>query len=95
MFPKDENGKFYYSDVDYLETWQGMEEAVSRGLVRSIGLSNFNSQQIERVLASCTIRPAALQVNLQHLHDKQNNLHLTNLIYFRLFAIISVMIGKV
>ena len=62
MFPKDPNGKFYYSDVDYLETWKGMEEAIKLGLIKSAGLSNFNSEQIQRVLDNCTIKPANLQV---------------------------------
>ena len=62
LFTKDENGKFYYSDVDYLETWKGMEALVNKGLTKAIGLSNFNSKQIQRVLDSCNIKPVMLQV---------------------------------
>lgn len=51
-----------YSDVDYLETWEGMEECVELGLTRSIGLSNFNSIQIDRVLSNCRIKPVNNQV---------------------------------
>ncbi|CAG0890262.1 unnamed protein product [Darwinula stevensoni] len=61
-FPKDENGKFLYSDFDYLETWEGMEECVDLGLAKSIGLSNFNSQQVDRVLAKARIKPVVNQV---------------------------------
>ncbi|BHF61988.1 hypothetical protein SprV_0100496900 [Sparganum proliferum] len=39
-----------------------MEQLVKMGLVRSIGLSNFNEEQIRRVLGCCTIPPAVLQV---------------------------------
>ena len=37
------------SDVHYTETWGAMEELVNDGLVRHIGLSNFNSIQIDEV----------------------------------------------
>ncbi|XP_023242820.1 aldose reductase-like isoform X1 [Centruroides sculpturatus] len=62
LFPKDETGKFLYSDVDYLETWKAMEECHKKGLVRSIGLSNFNSVQIKRICSNATIKPVMLQV---------------------------------
>lgn len=56
------NNEPQFSDVDYLETWKGMEECVDLGLVRSIGLSNFNTEQIDRLLANCRIRPMNNQV---------------------------------
>ena len=49
-------------DVDYVDTWKGMEECVKLGLVKSIGISNFNSEQINRVLKAATIKPAVNQV---------------------------------
>ncbi|KAJ9598316.1 hypothetical protein L9F63_010994, partial [Diploptera punctata] len=62
LFPKDSNGKIQTIDVDYVDTWKGMEECVKLGLVKNIGLSNFNSQQIERVLQAATIKPVVNQV---------------------------------
>ncbi|KAF5271994.1 hypothetical protein FQR65_LT04975 [Abscondita terminalis] len=53
-----------YSDVDYLETWKGMEECVKLGLARNIGISNFNSEQIERLLNSANIKPATNQIEV-------------------------------
>lgn len=50
-------------DYDYLETWKGMEKCVELGLAKSIGVSNFNSKQIERVLNNCSIKPVMNQVN--------------------------------
>lgn len=41
-----------------------MEELISAGLVKSIGVSNFNKRQIERILKSCTIPPAVNQVEV-------------------------------
>lgn len=58
----DANGKMIPSDVDYLETWRGMEECVRQGLTRSIGVSNFNSEQIERLMNAATITPVNNQV---------------------------------
>lgn len=52
LFPKDANGEFIDGNVDYVDTWKAMEELVDYGLVKSIGLSNFNKRQIERVIAN-------------------------------------------
>ena len=62
LTPKDANGKIEFSDTDYLETWKGMEECKRQGLARSIGVSNFNSEQITRLLASAEIKPVNNQV---------------------------------
>uniref|UniRef100_A0A0X3PRH5 Aldose reductase n=2 Tax=Schistocephalus solidus TaxID=70667 RepID=A0A0X3PRH5_SCHSO len=52
----------------YLIQWptafQEMEKLVDAGLVKSIGLSNFNEAQIERVLKICTIKPVMLQIEI-------------------------------
>ncbi|XP_050034877.3 aldo-keto reductase family 1 member B1-like [Dermacentor andersoni] len=62
LFPKDQNGDIQLADIDYLETWEGMEECKRNGLVRSIGVSNFNSEQITRLVKSCQIKPVINQV---------------------------------
>lgn len=41
-----------------------MESQVDAGRTKSIGLSNFNSQQIEKIVESARIKPANLQVEL-------------------------------
>lgn len=61
-FPFGPDGKIQFSDVDYVDTWKVMEGLVKKGLTRSIGISNFNKKQIERVLAVATIPPAVNQV---------------------------------
>jgi diketogulonate reductase-like aldo/keto reductase len=60
--PKDENNQLIFSDVDYVDTWKAMEECVKQGLTKSIGLSNFNSEQIQRVLDIASIKPVVNQV---------------------------------
>ena len=47
---------------DYIGAWKDMEKAVRQGKVRSIGLSNFESDRLEEVLAAAEIKSAAMQV---------------------------------
>ena len=47
---------------DYLGAWRDMEKAVAEGKVRSIGLSNFESERLEEVLTASDIKPAVLQM---------------------------------
>jgi len=46
------------------ETWAAMESLVDRGLVRSIGVSNFSPEKIQTLLKTARIRPAVNQVRL-------------------------------
>lgn len=62
LWPADKDGNPLMSDVDYVDTWHGMEECVKLGLTKSIGLSNFNSEQIDRILAIAEIKPVTNQV---------------------------------
>lgn len=50
------------SDVDYVDTWKGMEQVQQAGLARTIGVSNFNHKQIDRILAVAKIAPVCNQV---------------------------------
>ncbi|KAJ3364704.1 hypothetical protein GGF32_001343 [Allomyces javanicus] len=46
------------------ETWLDLERAVREGLVRYIGVSNYTETHLRELLSYCTIRPAALQMEL-------------------------------
>lgn len=61
LFPKGADEQILYSEVDYIDTWKEMEKLVDAGLCKSIGISNFNKKQIERVLAIAKIQPAVNQ----------------------------------
>lgn len=50
-----------------------MEQMVTMGLTKSIGVSNFNKSQIERVIQSSTIRPVNLQIEM-HIYLQQTEL---------------------
>ncbi|CAG9795224.1 unnamed protein product [Diatraea saccharalis] len=59
--------------IDYLETWRGCESVLEKGLVKSIGISNFNVEQIKRLIANSKVVPASLQIEV-NLNLGQNEL---------------------
>ncbi|XP_053319087.1 aldo-keto reductase family 1 member D1 isoform X2 [Spea bombifrons] len=50
FYPKDENGKILYHETDLCATWEALEECKDAGLVKSLGVSNFNRRQLELIL---------------------------------------------
>ncbi len=47
---------------DYIGAYKDMQKAVKDGRVKSIGLSNFESERLEEVLSMAEIAPSVLQV---------------------------------
>jgi 2,5-diketo-D-gluconate reductase A len=63
----------------YVETWQAFIELQAEGLVRAIGVSNFQPAHLERIVAETGVVPAINQVELhpyfqqaglRHEHDQ-------------------------
>ena len=48
----------------YVEAWQAMIEAQKRGYVRSIGVSNFLPEHLERIIAETGVAPVLNQIEL-------------------------------
>merc|ERR1719348_1962548 len=73
-FPKTEAGDIIYDQsIHPTDTWLAMEKLVEKGLVKSIGVSNFNSEQIEDILKRGNIKPVTNQVEC-HPHLNQEKL---------------------
>jgi len=65
-FPTNPDGSIIYDLENHPnDTYLAMEKLVEKGLVKSIGVSNFNSKQIEDVLSVCKIKPVTNQVECQ------------------------------
>lgn len=58
---------------DYIGAWRDMEKAVAQGKVKTIGLSNFESERLEEVCEAAEVKPAVLQVEC-HPYFQQNEL---------------------
>ncbi|NP_001297940.1 uncharacterized protein LOC326033 homolog [Esox lucius] len=63
LFPM-KDGEILTTDIDYLDVWKGMEALLASGKVKSIGVSNFNILQLERLLSVAKVPPAVNQVEL-------------------------------
>ena len=49
---------------NYVAGYRQMEKAYKEGKVRAIGLSNFNREQIGKILGLCQVEPAVLQTEV-------------------------------
>jgi 2,5-diketo-D-gluconate reductase A len=51
-------------DGDFVSTWKVMEDFKRQGRARSIGVSNFQPEHLERLMAECEVVPAVNQIEL-------------------------------
>ncbi|XP_072256245.1 aldo-keto reductase family 1 member C3-like [Pyxicephalus adspersus] len=75
LFPTDKNGKPIYNNTDLRDTWRAMEDCKEAGLVKSIGVSNFNSSQLNLILNMPGLRykPVCNQVEC-HIYLNQTRM---------------------
>src|SRR3954465_2635593 len=55
------------------EAWKALEEAYKAGKLRSIGLSNFEKEDIDNILALCSVKPMINQI-LAHISNTPKEL---------------------
>lgn len=73
-FPENEKGEALMDHTTNLvEVWKKMEEMVDLGLTKSIGVSNFSTEQVQRILDICRIKPVTNQVEC-HAYLQQKKL---------------------
>ena len=62
--PSDRAPRMKFATVPLAETWGAMEDLIGVGLVKHIGVSNFNCSLLRDLLSYARIRPEVLQVEL-------------------------------
>ncbi|XP_075129728.1 dihydrodiol dehydrogenase 3-like [Leptodactylus fuscus] len=76
LFPRDEHGKLIFHNTDLRDTWKAMEACKDAGLVKSIGVSNFNKKQLEHILSmpGLKYKPVCNEVECHIYHNQSKML---------------------
>ncbi|XP_066599062.1 1,5-anhydro-D-fructose reductase [Prorops nasuta] len=74
LHPVNDKGEIKLdTHTNYLKVWSEMEEQVLKNHTKAIGLSNFNINQIKKVLANSKLPVSNLQIEL-HVYFQQKEL---------------------
>jgi len=61
--PRDANGNVIYDKgVTLLETWRALEELVTEGRCKAIGLSDISLEKVKEIVEAATIKPAVVHL---------------------------------
>ncbi|MFK8054244.1 MAG: aldo/keto reductase [Woeseiaceae bacterium] len=74
--PKADEPTMQLDNVPLHETWAAMEDLVAGGLVRQIGVCNYNSGLLHDLMAYAKIKPAMLQVEMHPFLTQQKLLRI-------------------
>ncbi|UDM32403.1 aldo/keto reductase [Lentilactobacillus laojiaonis] len=70
----------HWPSEGYQEKWRALESLYNDGLVKSIGVSNFEKPQMDKLLTTAKIKPAVDQVETNpYFQQKELHEYLTNL----------------
>jgi diketogulonate reductase-like aldo/keto reductase len=58
----------------YPQAWQALVDLQAQGLVRTIGVSNFTAEQLDRIIADTGVTPAVNQIELHPYFPQQQML---------------------
>lgn len=85
VFPDSADGFIPIKEMPVHRTWQAMEACVDKGLIKHIGVSNFNIPKLKKLKQTARIQPEMNQVESHPLlaqcelleYCQQNNIHFT------------------
>ncbi|MEO1648583.1 MAG: aldo/keto reductase [Pseudomonadota bacterium] len=77
--PEAENPVMVRAPVPLHETWAAMEELVEKGLVKRIGVCNYNTALIHDLMAYSKIKPSHLQIEAHPYLSQQKLLGCANI----------------
>jgi diketogulonate reductase-like aldo/keto reductase len=80
----DISDSMVFAPVPISQTWKAMEKLVDKGLVRNIGLSNWNSQGLRDIFSFARIKPSVLQVS-EKLFSKEKSNMILRLRFIRIY----------
>lgn len=69
---EEKDGKVTLKQYPLHVLWKKLEDCVKKGLVRSLGLSNFNTQLILDLLSYCEIKPVVNQIEINPYCTQEN-----------------------
>jgi len=61
FFPFNDAGEPMTSEIPPIEIYKEMEKLVDAGIVKALGLSNFNEEQVQIIWDNCKVKPSNLQ----------------------------------
>jgi len=74
--PNAENPTMRRANVPLYQTWAAMEQLVEKGLVKQIGVCNYNTGLIHDLMSYATIKPSVLQVESHPYHTQEKLIRL-------------------
>ena len=71
--PKSQDDYIALSELPFADTFEAMTQLKEKGLVKSVGVSNFSVSKLEKLIETCKVVPAMNQVEL-HPYNPQHEL---------------------
>lgn len=89
----EKNGIYEVDKTPTHKIWYEMEELVRKGLVKSIGVSNFNCQLLLDLFTYCEIKPVINEIELQPYYQRKNLIEFCKKFEVNIIAYGSLVLG--